>query len=102
VSATDGSWAQGIHYGACYVDGNDIPEAFVVRSATGLNLFDKPFFRNHRNWVLHSSPYGTKSPFGDVVRKDEPEDLDRDRNMRIARTLAAEFNDPMRSGTPTP
>ncbi|HUW57643.1 MAG TPA: DUF4962 domain-containing protein [Planctomycetota bacterium] len=94
-SVTDGSWAQGIHYGACYVDANDIPEAWMVRSATGLNLFEKPFFRCHRDWLLYAyPPFGMKTPFGDLARKDRSDETDLARFGRIARALAVERQDP--------
>ena len=94
-SETDGSWAQGVLYGSSYVDHNDITEAIQVRSATGLNLFEKPFFRQHRDYLLYACPpFGAKVPFGDVSVKDRMRNTDRKRFTRIARTLAYELNDP--------
>ncbi len=94
-SQTDGSWAQGFHYGDCYVQGLDIPEAHLVRSATGLNFFDKPFFRRHMDFLLYGfPPFSRKAPFGDIMQMDEPNDRDLYRCGRIARTLAFENKDP--------
>ena len=94
-SETDGSWAQGTGYCSPYVDHNDIPEARMVRSAAGLDLFRKPFFRNHRDFILYAyPPFGLKAPFGDLGGKDGPHDNDLIRFARMAAVLAAEFDDP--------
>jgi hypothetical protein len=66
-----------------------------VRNATGLDLFEKPFFRTHRDFILYGCPaFGLKAPFGDIGLKDRPGNNDRTRSVRIMATLAEELGDP--------
>ncbi|MBT5714310.1 DUF4962 domain-containing protein [Candidatus Poribacteria bacterium] len=61
----DGGWAEGIGYGRAY---NTIflPPFEAVRAATGLNLWERPFFRKVRKFFFYcTSPIGEVTPFGD-------------------------------------
>ena len=61
----DGGWAEGIGYGRAY---NSIllPPFEAVRSALGINLWQRPFFRKVRRFFFYcTSPIGEITPFGD-------------------------------------
>ncbi|MBN1672763.1 MAG: DUF4962 domain-containing protein [Kiritimatiellae bacterium] len=61
----DGGWAEGIGYGCAY---NAIftPPFEAVRTAMGLDLWQRPFFRKVRHFFFCcTSPVGEISPFGD-------------------------------------
>ena len=61
----DGGWNEGPHYWSAYMD---FALHFVValREATGIDLSEKPFFRNTPYYSFYQCPPGsTISPFGD-------------------------------------
>ena len=61
----DGGWAEGIGYGRAY---NTIflPPFEAVRAATGLDLWQRPFFRKVRKFFFYcTSPIGEATPYGD-------------------------------------
>jgi len=61
----DGGWAQGLSYWSAYVGWHtNFLEA--LRSATGIDLYRKPFFR-HNGWfaVYFHPPYAKRGGFGD-------------------------------------
>jgi len=62
---SDGGWAQGIGYGTAY---NRImtPPFDALRAATGLDIYQRPFFRKIGRFFLYcASPIGEIKPFGD-------------------------------------
>jgi hypothetical protein len=61
----DGGWQEGPSYWSAYMG---FATHFVValRQATGVDLMQKPFFRNTPNYGLYTAtPYHENSPFGD-------------------------------------
>lgn len=61
----DGGWQEGPGYWSAYMG---FATHFVValRQATGVDLMQKPFFRNTPNYGLYTAtPYHENSPFGD-------------------------------------
>ncbi|MBL8992836.1 MAG: DUF4962 domain-containing protein [Spirochaetia bacterium] len=64
-SGDDGAWAEGILYASAYVD---IMAMFVLslRRGTGVDLFQKPFWKNHLSWREAVIPtYAEWIGFGD-------------------------------------
>lgn len=62
---TDGSYHEGPSYWSWYF-GWALEFADALRSATGIDLHDKPFFRNTGYWALYcATPYSRMVPFGD-------------------------------------
>jgi len=65
----DGGWAEGISYAQAY---NTIylPALESLRSATGFDLYRRPFFRKIRRFFLYcASPVGEIKPFGDGTER---------------------------------
>ncbi|MBW7996993.1 MAG: DUF4962 domain-containing protein [Candidatus Glassbacteria bacterium] len=61
----DGGWAQGLSYWSAYV-GWHTNFLDGLRSATGINLYRKPFFRNNGYFAVYfHPPYATRGGFGD-------------------------------------
>ena len=61
----DGGWAQGFSYGGAYVRWI-LEFVFAVKTALGIDLYRKPFFRNHARWYASCLPaYAWQNPFGD-------------------------------------
>ena len=69
-AGADGGWAEGISYALAY---NTIylPALESLRAATGLDLYQRPFYRNIRKFFLYcASPAGEIKPFGDGAERD--------------------------------
>ena len=64
-SGPDGAWAEGISYALAYV--SIMAEfGFILKHATGVDLFRKPFWRNHADWRESFMPaYSEWIGFGD-------------------------------------
>jgi hypothetical protein len=61
----DGGWHQGPSYWGLYIN-FALHFAVELRKATGIDLFEKPFFRNTPYFKLYTNPpYSRMSPFGD-------------------------------------
>ncbi len=61
----DGGWAQGLSYWSAYV-GWHTNFLDALRSATGINLYKKPFFRNNGYFAIYfHPPYAARGGFGD-------------------------------------
>ena len=61
----DGGWAQGLSYWSAYV-GWHTNFLDALRSATGINLYKKPFFRNNGYFAVYfHPPYAARGGFGD-------------------------------------
>ena len=68
--AEAGGWAQGFSYGGAYVRWI-LEFLFSVRTALGIDLYRKPFFRNHGRWYATCLPaYAWQNPFGDGGEHD--------------------------------
>lgn len=62
---TDGSYHEGPNYWAAY-QGWALQWLEALYTATGVSLYDKPFFRNTGWWALYTfPPYAKMMPFGD-------------------------------------
>lgn len=89
----EGGWAEGIHYwttAMCYA----LEAATLLRNSTGLNIFDRPFFRNTGNFPLYCRPAWTRrATFGDDSTLGDPPSPKIARNMRLlaAATGTSEF-----------
>ncbi|MFD0979596.1 heparinase II/III domain-containing protein [Tropicimonas aquimaris] len=89
----EGGWAEGIHYwttAMCYA----LEAATLLRNATGLNVFDRPFFRNTGNFPLYCRPAWTRrGTFGDDSTLGDAPSPKIARNMRLlaAATGTPEF-----------
>lgn len=89
----DGGWAEGIHYwttAMCYA----LEAAVLLRNATGLDLFQRPFFRHTGNFPLFARPAKTRrATFGDDSTLGDPPSPKIGRNMRLlaAATQTPEF-----------
>lgn len=65
----DGSWAQGPSYGTAYVTIMTM-FASLLKGATGIDLYRKPFWRNHARWRYFCfPPYVEWMGFGDHSEK---------------------------------
>lgn len=61
----DGGWQEGPSYWSAYM-GFAMHFVVALRQATGVDLMQKPFFRNTPNYGLYTAtPYHENSPFGD-------------------------------------
>ena len=61
----DGGWQEGPSYWSAYM-GFALHFVVALRQATGVDLMEKPFFRNTPNYALYTAtPYHENSPFGD-------------------------------------
>ncbi|MBI5818407.1 MAG: DUF4962 domain-containing protein [Verrucomicrobia bacterium] len=61
----DGGWQEGPSYWSAYM-GFAVHFVVALRHATGVDLMQKPFFRNTPNYALYTAtPYHENSPFGD-------------------------------------
>ena len=68
--AEAGGWAQGFSYGGAYVRWG-LEFVFALRTALGVDLYRKPFFRSHgRFYALCLPPYAWQNPFGDGGERD--------------------------------
>jgi len=68
--ADAGGWAQGFSYGGAYVRWI-LEFLFSVKTALGIDLYRKPFFRNHGRWYAMCLPeYAWQNPFGDGGERD--------------------------------
>ena len=68
--AEAGGWAQGFSYGGAYVHWI-LEFLFSLRTALGIDLYRKPFFRNHGRWYVMCLPeYAWQNPFGDGGERD--------------------------------
>lgn len=89
----EGGWAEGIHYwttAMCYA----LEAATLLRNATGLDLFQRPFFRNTGNFPLYCRPAWTRrATFGDDSTLGDAPSPKIARNMRLlaAATGTPEF-----------
>ncbi len=62
----DGGWAEGVHYALSYHDRFITPFQSLY-AATGYDLWQKPFFRKFRYFLMYCiSPKGEAMPFGDM------------------------------------
>ncbi len=62
----DGGWAEGIHYSLSYHE-RFITPLQSLYAATGYDLWQKPFFRKFRYFLMYCiSPRGEALPFGDM------------------------------------
>lgn len=62
----DGGWAEGINYGLSY-NATYLTPLEAIRRATGVDLWQKPFYRTVGYFFLHNlSPVGDISPWGDT------------------------------------
>jgi hypothetical protein len=62
---TDGSYHEGPNYWSAYFSWAQ-QFATALKSATGIDLYQKPFFRNTGYWALYCiPPHGAMTPFGD-------------------------------------
>lgn len=60
----DGGYSEGLNYWATYMNYVfDFFDAFEV--ATGISLYNKPFFQNTGYFALYAAARGTKTPFSD-------------------------------------
>lgn len=85
----EGGWSQGVSYWQSYI--NWVLE-FVdaLEIATGLNLYDKPFFQNTGYFKLYAHPPKSRfGAFGD--HSDSPPDAG---STRVMSRLALEYKDP--------
>jgi hypothetical protein len=65
----DGSWAQGPSYGTAYVTIMTM-FASMLKGATGIDLYQKPFWKNHARWRYFCfPPYVEWMGFGDHSEK---------------------------------
>ena len=65
----DGSWAQGLSYGTAYVTIMTM-FASMLKSTTGVDLYQKPFWKNHARWRYFCfPPYIEWMGFGDHSEK---------------------------------
>ena len=63
---SDGGWAEGIHYSLSYHE-RFITPLQSLYAATGYDLWQKPFFRKFRYFLMYCiSPRGEALPFGDM------------------------------------
>ncbi len=61
----DGGWQEGPSYWSAYM-GFAVNFVVALRNSTGMDLSQKPFFRNTGNFALYTAtPYDEASPFGD-------------------------------------
>ena len=62
----DGGWAEGVHYALSYHDRFITPFQSLY-AATGYDLWQKPFFRKFRYFLMYCiAPKGEAMPFGDM------------------------------------
>jgi hypothetical protein len=62
---SDGGWAEGVSYALSY-NTLYLPAIEALRTATGFDLYRKPFFNRVRRFFLYcASPIGEQRPFGD-------------------------------------
>ena len=65
-AGNDGGWAEGVSYGLAYNVTYLVPYE-SLRIATGFDLWNRPFYRNVRNFFMYAiSPLGDIKPFGDT------------------------------------
>lgn len=63
----DGGWHEGVAYWNSYLE-RFMYWASVTRSAFGINVFEKPFFKHAGDFALYALPPGTKAgAFGDLA-----------------------------------
>ncbi|ERP96404.1 hypothetical protein Q669_28960 [Labrenzia sp. C1B10] len=90
-----GGWAEGIHYwttAMCYA----LEAATLLRNATGLDLFKRPFFRNTGTFPVFCRPAWTRrATFGDDATLGDAPSPKIARNMRL---LAAATENPRFAG----
>lgn len=61
----DGGWSEGVNYGLWSVEGH-LDRWEAIRSALGIDLFAKPWYRNQPWWRFYClPPFATTSWFGD-------------------------------------
>ncbi len=66
---SDGGWAEGISYALSY-NTLYLPALEALRAAAGVDLYQRPFFRNVRRFFLYcASPIGEIKPFGDGAER---------------------------------
>lgn len=91
----EGGWAEGVHYwttAMCYA----LEAVTLLRNATGLDIFRRPFFRNTGNFPLYCRPAWTRrGTFGDDSTLGNAPSLKIARNMRL---LAAATGTPAFAG----
>lgn len=91
----EGGWAEGIHYwttAMCYA----LEAATLLRNATGLDLFKRPFFRNTGTFPMYCRPAWTRrAAFGDDATLGDAPSPKIARNMRL---LAAATGNPEFAG----
>lgn len=92
----DGGWAEGISYSLSYND-RFITPLQSLYMATGYDLWQKPFFRKFRYFLMYNTaPGGEILPFGDGEQKD-PSDW-QDSMLSILHFHALRYNDPALRG----
>jgi hypothetical protein len=65
----DGGWAEGVSYALSY-NTLYLPAIESLRVAAGVDLYQRPFFRNARRFFLYcSTPRGEMQPFGDGAER---------------------------------
>ncbi|MCG3179234.1 MAG: hypothetical protein BIFFINMI_01567 [Phycisphaerae bacterium] len=61
----EGGWGEGFSYCSAYMRWN-LQFVYSVKTALGLDLYRKPFYRNHARWWAMACPeYSPQTPFGD-------------------------------------
>ncbi|UCH09450.1 MAG: DUF4962 domain-containing protein, partial [Fidelibacterota bacterium] len=92
----DGGWAEGISYSLSYND-RFITPLQSLYMATGLDLWQRPFFRKFRYFLMYNTaPGGEILPFGDGEQK-EPGDW-QESMVSILNFHAVRYNDPVLRG----
>lgn len=88
----DGGWAEGVSYSLSYNDRFITPFQSLY-AATGYDLWQKPFFRKFRHFLIYNvAPKGEILPFGDGEDKDIS---DRgDELVSVMRFHASRYGDP--------
>jgi len=88
----DGGWAEGINYSLSYND-RFITPLQSLYAATGLDLWQRPFFRKFRYFLMYCvAPRGEILPFGDGEHQDISDRADE--LVSILQFHALRYNDP--------
>ncbi|MCT8160642.1 heparinase II/III family protein [Pseudoruegeria sp. SHC-113] len=85
----EGGWAEGIHYwttAMCYA----LEAAALLRNCTGLDLFQRPFFRNTGQFPMYCRPAWThRAIFGDDATLGDPPSPKIGRNAALLAAATA-------------
>ncbi|NLE40025.1 MAG: DUF4962 domain-containing protein, partial [Pirellulaceae bacterium] len=71
----DGGWHEGVSYWSSY-NGRFMYWVFIMRSAFGINVFERPFYRHVGDFALYTLPPGSQAgAFGDLVSRTQSKNV---------------------------